>query len=97
MRLAVRRGEAASAYAAGLRPSLDTFAVLLQHCAKERKVDLADALFASLPHWRLRANRPLYAAMLECQAHAGRAVRADFIAAQMLACVGHYSRRCSPQ
>lgn len=85
IRLAVRKGEAQAAFSAGLRPSLDTFAAQLQACAKDGRAELADTLFASLPHWRLRPNRALYSAMLECHARAGRAVRVEQLYQQMQA------------
>ena len=85
IRLAVRLDAAASSYAAGLRPALDTFVVLLSSCARDGRAELADALFASLPAWRLRANRAVYVAMLECQAKAARALRAEELVAQMRA------------
>lgn len=81
IRLAVKRGEAAAAHTAGLRPALDTFVALLAH---ETRGEHADALFASLRQWKLRPNRAVYVALLQCQARARRSGRAEQIAAEML-------------
>ena len=83
IRLAVRLQQAPAAHAQGLRPALDTFVALLSACAKDGRTEQAAALFASLPHWHLRANRAVYTALLEGNARSGLAVQSEELLQQM--------------